>query len=121
MTDAPLPSPPEPWCGVATERRPEVAVVHRPGYDDWTFPKGKLKPGEHVIAAALREVPRRRAWSPSRSAASLPPVHYLIGQPAQAGRLLGGPGDRRGTAFTRGDEVDEVRWLPVDRAARRLT
>ena len=34
----------------------EVLVVHRPKYDDWSFPKGKLDPGEHLLAATLREV-----------------------------------------------------------------
>ena len=34
----------------------QVALVHRPKYDDWSFPKGKLDPGEHVLLAAVREV-----------------------------------------------------------------
>src|SRR4051794_41489186 len=34
----------------------EVLLVHRPKYNDWSFPKGKLDPGEHVTAAAVREV-----------------------------------------------------------------
>jgi 8-oxo-(d)GTP phosphatase len=34
----------------------QVALVHRPKYDDWSFPKGKLFPGEHVLLAAVREV-----------------------------------------------------------------
>jgi 8-oxo-dGTP diphosphatase len=38
-----------------------VLVVHRPRYDDWSLPKGKLKLGESWQAAALREVERRRA------------------------------------------------------------
>ena len=38
------------------EDGPQVLVVHRPRYDDWTLPKGKLDPGEHVTAAAVREV-----------------------------------------------------------------
>jgi 8-oxo-dGTP diphosphatase len=36
--------------------QPEVALIHRGRYDDWTFPKGKLDPGEHTIVAAVREV-----------------------------------------------------------------
>ena len=35
---------------------PEVALVHRPRYDDWSFPKGKCLPGEHVLITAVREV-----------------------------------------------------------------
>jgi 8-oxo-dGTP pyrophosphatase MutT (NUDIX family) len=34
----------------------DVALVHRPRYDDWSFPKGKLNPGEHRLLAAIREV-----------------------------------------------------------------
>ena len=37
-------------------RGAQVALVHRPKYDDWSFPKGKLEPGEHVLLAATREV-----------------------------------------------------------------
>ena len=45
--------------GVVMRRGPEeteIAVVHRPRYDDWSFPKGKLDPGETFEEAALREV-----------------------------------------------------------------
>ena len=34
----------------------EVLLIHRPKYDDWSFPKGKLDPGEHLVTAAVREV-----------------------------------------------------------------
>ena len=36
--------------------RPELALVHRPKYDDWSLPKGKAKTGEHLLVTALREV-----------------------------------------------------------------
>ena len=42
------------WRGDAED--PELAVVHRPAYDDWSLPKGKAKPGEHLLVTALREV-----------------------------------------------------------------
>src|ERR1022692_5132358 len=35
---------------------PDIALVHRPRYDDWSFPKGKCERDEHVLTAALREV-----------------------------------------------------------------
>ena len=38
------------------EQGPEVVLVHRPRYDDWSFPKGKCLPGEHVLITAVREV-----------------------------------------------------------------
>ncbi|MFC4592373.1 NUDIX hydrolase [Sphaerisporangium corydalis] len=105
------------WRGDALD--PEVAVVHRPKYDDWSFPKGKLKPGEHVIAGALREVAEETGLSVALGR-HLPPVHYL-----KSGRL------KRvdywvaqvieEVAQEPSDEVDELVWLPVAEARARLT
>ncbi|HEX4817054.1 MAG TPA: NUDIX hydrolase [Nonomuraea sp.] len=98
---------------------PEVAVIHRPAYDDWTFPKGKLKTGEHVLAAALREVHEEAGLTVALGRA-LPPVHYV-----SRGRL------KRvdywtaqvvaDDGFVPGDEVDELRWLPLAKARSLLT
>ena len=41
---------------VVTRKGGDVLLVHRPRYDDWSFPKGKLDPGEHAVTAAVREV-----------------------------------------------------------------
>ena len=41
---------------VVVRKGPEVLLVHRPKYDDWSFPKGKLDPGEHLTSCAVREV-----------------------------------------------------------------
>ncbi|MBA3781090.1 MAG: NUDIX domain-containing protein, partial [Nocardioides sp.] len=41
---------------VVTRRGGEVLLVHRPRYDDWSFPKGKRDRGEHILATAVREV-----------------------------------------------------------------
>ncbi|SDH20343.1 8-oxo-dGTP diphosphatase [Sinosporangium album] len=109
------------WRG--DPRSPEVVVVHRPRYDDWTFPKGKVKKGEHVVSAAMREVAEETGLA-VRLGRPLRPVHYL-----RWGRLkrvdywvahpLGDPYDL--DIFEPGDEVDDLVWLPLREAAKRLT
>ncbi|WP_405087101.1 NUDIX domain-containing protein [Microbispora sp. NBC_01389] len=116
------------WRGEAAD--PEIVLVHRPAYDDWSLPKGKLRNGEHVIAAALREV-REETGLGVVLGRALPPVHYL-----KDGRLKrvdywlardpgDGPevGEEGGEGIGTGidEEVDEVVWLPIEEAVRRLT
>ncbi|WP_249350222.1 NUDIX hydrolase [Microbispora sp. H10836] len=107
------------WRGNADD--PEVALVHRPAYRDWSLPKGKLRHGEHVIAAALREVWEETGLRVVLGRA-LPPVHYMRG-----GRLkrvdywlAHAPGYQHAIGGD-GHEVDEVAWLPIEEARRRLT
>ncbi|MEV4175588.1 NUDIX hydrolase [Nonomuraea sp. NPDC049709] len=105
------------WRG--EQSSPEVAVIHRPGYDDWTFPKGKLKSGEHVIAAALREV-REETGLTVLLGRALPPIHYM-----STGRLkrvdYWVAQEAADGGFEPGDEVDKLRWLPLAEARRLLT
>lgn len=96
----------------------KVALVRRPRYDDWSFPKGKLTAGEHVLNAALREV-REETGHTCAIGRPLGAVHYLKDTSQKvvcywALRSTGGE-------FTPGDEVDELTWLrPLD-AKRLLT
>ena len=99
----------------------ELVVVHRPRYDDWSLPKGKLDPGESWEDAALREVDEEVGLR-CRLGAELPPVSYTD----QKGRAkvvrywLMEPED--GAArFTPNDEVDEMRWVDPGTAARLLS
>ena len=98
----------------------EIAVVHRPRYDDWSLPKGKLDRGETWEEAALREV-REEIGVRCGLGLELQPVGYT---------------DHKGRAkvvrywlmsvledlgFDPGDEVDELRWVTPEDAAGLLT
>jgi 8-oxo-dGTP diphosphatase len=91
---------------------PEVVLVHRPRYDDWSFPKGKVRGDETDQECALREV-LEETGCVCIPRAELPSTSYVDGQGRQKivrywlMRPLGG-------TFRRNDEVDEVRWLTVD-------
>lgn len=93
----------------------EVCLVHRPRYDDWSIPKGKLEPGEHPLVAAVREVAEEtdvRAVPQVR----LPQVCYATrdGSPKVVDYWSMRAVDTGG--FEIHTEVDAVRWLPVDEA-----
>jgi len=100
-----------------------VLLVHRPRYDDWSFPKGKLDRGEHVTSAAVREVAEETG------------LHVRLGVPLSGqrypvaggrtkhvsywvGRVVGGD-DVSG--YRPNAEIDEVAWVPYDEAMDRLT
>jgi len=97
----------------------EVLLVHRPKYDDWSFPKGKLAPGEDELAAALREVEEETGLR-CDVGAELPSTRYRDskGRPKVVRYWTMRPRDGQ---FVPSDEVDEVRWLPIDDAGRALT
>ncbi|MPY98284.1 MAG: NUDIX domain-containing protein [Actinophytocola sp.] len=91
----------------------EVAVVHRPRYDDWSLPKGKLDPGETVPAAAAREVAEETGFS-CVLGPLLSHCHYQVrsGSGALADKTVTYFGARaRGGTFQPNKEVDAVRWL----------
>lgn len=97
-----------------------VALVHRPRYDDWSFPKGKLDGDEDEASAALREVQEETGLR-CRLGSSVGAVTYRDprGRPKVV-RYFEMQADGRGV-FTANHEVDAVRWVPVDEAAGLLT
>lgn len=107
------------WRRASGEIR--VAVVHRPRYDDWSLPKGKLDKGEHGVLAAVREVCEETGYS-GVVGRTLGESHY---------RVLDGGRDvpktvrwwamrATGGQFAPGPEVDELVWLDVAAARRRV-
>ena len=105
--------------------RPKVLLVHRPRYDDWSFPKGKVDEGETVEEAALREVREETGLEcriirelaitsynyRTRNKGHLKPkaVHYFLMERVS--------GEIQGPC----EEVDRSEWLEFDEAVRKLT
>jgi 8-oxo-dGTP diphosphatase len=98
----------------------EVLLVHRPKYDDWTIPKGKLDPGESDDAAAVREVEEETGVR-CRLGRQLPSTRYRDrgGRPKVVRYWEMTPVEQ--AQFVPGNEVDEIRWLPLGEALRVLT
>jgi 8-oxo-dGTP diphosphatase len=96
----------------------EVAVVHRPRYDDWSLPKGKLESDESPRMAASREV-REETGARVALGRFLGQTRYRVGRDRKvvdyfAARYVSG-------AFTPSEEVDSVRWLSVPAATSLLS
>ena len=89
----------------------EIALVHRPKYDDWSFPKGKLHHGESFEDAAIREVEEETGFR-VRLDRELPSVHYRDsnGSPKVVRYWTMTPLD---DGFKPNREVDELRWVPT--------
>ncbi|WP_243640445.1 NUDIX hydrolase [Nocardioides jejuensis] len=123
----PIPVAPVVAAGAVVLRRKdgvlEVLLVHRPKYDDWSFPKGKLDRSEHATVAAVREVAEEtglavRLGRPlddqlyvvqgGRSKV----VHYWVARPLEGDDV---------SAYVPNREIDQVAWVPVEDAAGRLS
>lgn len=96
----------------------EVAVIHRPRYDDWSIPKGKLNPGEIELEGAVREIAEETGY------------RVIVGRPLGQVNYIkdGRPKTVRywamraeGGIFTPSREVDELRWLPVPDALKLIS
>jgi 8-oxo-dGTP pyrophosphatase MutT (NUDIX family) len=105
--------------GVVVDEGGRVAVVHRPKYDDWTLPKGKLDAGETFEQAALREVEEETGLR-CTLLRELPSTEYSVRDRPKIVRywLMSVDSD---PGFEPNDEVDELRWLSAADAAALLT
>lgn len=110
-------------AGAVVVHEGAVLLVHRPKYDDWSFPKGKRDPDELNVSTAVRETIEEtgveiRLGRPLRSQAYVQTdgrakvVHYWRGE------VLGDPDV---SSYAANDEVDEVEWVPMEAVAGRLS
>ena len=96
----------------------EVAIVHRPRYDDWSLPKGKVDVGENEPVTAVREVHEETGHS-SHLGRRLAAVSYPVENQGikkvryWAARSVDG-------TFTPNSEVDELKWLPIEEAMKQV-
>ena len=88
-----------------------VLLVHRPRYDDWSLPKGKLEAGESHRQAARREV-HEETGLVGKTLEELGEARYVDGR-GRPKRVRYWAMEALGGAFEPNDEVDEVRWVPV--------
>ncbi len=110
--------------GVIVDDQGRVLIVHRPQYNDWSFPKGKVDKGEGLEAAALREVREEAgleceivgrlssshyAYTTRKGEVKPKVVHYFLM------RVTGGH------LFTDGKETDEAVWYNTKEAEKKLT
>lgn len=99
--------------------KPRYLLIHRPRYDDWSLPKGKLNRSEKHRDAALREV-KEETGLVCEVLAKLSNVHYMTpnGNPKRVKYWLM---EARSGNFTRNDEVDAVTWVKRSQAMSLLT
>ena len=104
------------WRGSPQE--PEIALIHRPHYDDWSLPKGKVDPGESLPTTAAREILEETGFS-VRLGKLIGKVTYPVQGRTKVvyywvAKYLGG-------TYSANSETDELRWLPIDEAQNLLS
>lgn len=110
-------------AGAVVRSGKRVLLVHRPRYDDWSFPKGKLDRGEHALAAAVREVEEETGLK-VRLGPALPDQRYSMGKRMKTvhywvGHTIAGDDDI--SHYWPNAEIDDLRWVTIAKAPELLT
>ena len=105
-------------AGAVLHRSGLVAVVHRPQYDDWTLPKGKLDPGEDDRQAAVREVEEETGHAGTIEH-ELGTIAYDAGAGPKTVQYFLMAADAGGRPLA--PDVDEVRWVAIDEAVAMVS
>ena len=106
------------WRRSPVDGELEICLVHRPKYDDWSHPKGKLKRAEDPLTGALREVEEETGYT-ATPGTPLPTLHYTVaGRPKQ---VLYWSAEATTGHFTPNHEVDRILWLSPTAAGHHLS
>ncbi|RAV31367.1 NUDIX hydrolase [Corynebacterium heidelbergense] len=96
----------------------EIALIHRPRYDDWTLPKGKVDPGENLPGTAVREI-REETGFEARLGWLLGYVHYPVGSRTKV--VYYWTAEAIGGKFEANEESDDLKWVAPNKAAKMLS
>jgi 8-oxo-dGTP diphosphatase len=107
-------------AGAVPRRNGGVLIIHRPKYDDWTFPKGKLEEGETHEQAALRELEEESGWRGDLGA-ELEPSRYKDNQGRDKLVRWWELWVRDRGAWEPNEEVDDFMWVPLSEVDSFLT
>ena len=97
----------------------EIAVIHRPRYDDWSLPKGKVEPGESHISAGYREIQEETGYESIFGPEIGTVVYKLEGAPKEVRYWSAAATTQTGKPNP--EEVDQVEWLAPKKAKEKLT
>ncbi|MGI5369030.1 NUDIX hydrolase [Streptomyces iakyrus] len=106
------------WRRSRATGEPELCLVHRPKYDDWSWPKGKLKRGEEALTGALREVAEETGCRAVPGPELSTQRYRANGRPKKVRYWAA---EAVSCAFSPTSEVDRVLWLTPAAARERLT